>query len=117
MKRLNLVFIFVIFFAGCSGRVQTNPLPKQSEVIIPSRYAKAKKVGIQKFIIEDYDRYARLMLSNPNSDENSIEILDENIKVEQNYQRAVVPKQQTPKSMNIWERGRNIAEQNLGVGK
>lgn len=116
MKRLNLVFIFVIFFVGCTGRVQTNPLPKQSEVVIPSRYAKAKKVGIQRSVIDEYDRYARLMLSNPNSDENSIEILDENIKVEQNYQKTVVPKQ-SPKSMNIWERGRNIAEQNSKVEK
>ena len=116
MKRLNLVFIFVIFFAGCTGLVQTNPLPKQSEVVIPSRYAKAKKVGIQRSVIDEYDRYARLMLSNPNSDENSIEILDENIKVEQNYQKTVVPKQ-SPKSMNIWERGRNIAEQNSKVEK
>jgi len=116
MKRLNLVFILVIFFAGCTGRVQTNPLPKQSEVVIPSRYAKAKKVGIQRSVIDEYDRYARLMLSNPNSDENSIEILDENIKVEQNYQKTVVPKQ-SPKSMNIWERGRNIAEQNSKVEK
>jgi lipoprotein len=116
MKRLNLVFIFVIFFAGCTGRVQTNPLPKQSEVVIPSRYAKAKKVGIQRSVIDEYDRYARLMLSNPNSDENSIETLDENIKVEQNYQKTVVPKQ-SPRLMNIWERGRNIAEQNSKVEK
>lgn len=116
MKRLNLVLIFVMFLTGCSGRVQTNPLPKQSEVVIPSRYAKAKKVGIQRSVIDEYDRYARLMLSNPNSDEDSIETLDENIKVEQNYQKTVIPKQ-SPKSMNIWERGRNIAEQNSKVEK
>lgn len=116
MKRLNLVFILVLLFAGCSGRVQTNPLPKQGEVVIPSRYAKAKKVGIQKSVIDDYDRYARLMLSNPNSDESTIEALDQNMKVEQDYQKTVVPKQ-IPKSMNIWERGRNIAEQNSKVEK
>ena len=106
MKRAVFYIALAIFFVGCSGKVQTNPLPKQEEIVIPSKYAKQRNVGISKSLIDDYDRYAGLILSNKNFDEDSVERLDEDIKTQANYQEITAPR---PK-VNLWQSGLDIAQ-------
>ncbi|HDX6248317.1 TPA: hypothetical protein RPW15_001474 [Campylobacter fetus subsp. venerealis] len=106
MKRAVFYIALALFFVGCSGKVQTNPLPKQEEIVIPSKYAKQRNVGINKSLINDFDRYAGLILSNKNFDDESVTNLDEDIKTQENYQEVTNPRPR----VNLWQSGLDIAK-------
>ncbi len=54
--------IILISFYGCTGKVQTNPAPKQNEIFVPSEYEMILKDDISKNVLKDYDLFVRKML-------------------------------------------------------
>ena len=68
MRHLITLFIagsIVLMITGCSGRVQTNPLPDQNKIYIPKGY-KAPKIDVNETALEhDFDRYVQKVFGDP----------------------------------------------------
>lgn len=64
MKYL-IATIILLFVYGCSGKVQTNPIPEQNEVYVPKDYVMNLRSDIPKEVIKDYDLFVRKMLIEP----------------------------------------------------
>ena len=76
--KLLILIIALFFFVGCSGKVQTNPLPDNKKFYLPDTEKKiVPKSESQAFYGDDFDRYARKVLNIsdlPNTQEENIDI-------------------------------------------
>ena len=97
MLKICLSTILAFMLVGCTGKIQTNPLPDQSKF----------NVGVDKSLLEEFDRYAKFMLTNSNFDENSFVNHDEDVKISKQYDEAINPK---PNVVNLWQKGLETAD-------
>ena len=110
MIKVGLSVALAFLLVGCTGRVQTNPLPEQSEVNLPKKYKSKFHVSVDKNLLDEFDRYSRLMLVNQNFDENSFINHDEDLKIDAHYKEATNP---APKiNSSLWQRGLETVEKN-----
>ena len=107
MKKISLILVTGLMFAGCSFKTQTNPLPSQNKVNVPSNYEATRNGVISKEAKEDFNRYAMLILTNKEFTAESIENYDEMLYVNQEYHKAQNPHLYQRES--IWQTGLNIA--------
>ena len=106
MLRVSLSVILAFMIAGCTGRIQTNPLPEQSKVNLPKNYKSKFNASVDRSLIDEFDRYAKLMLTNSNFDENSFVNHDEDVKINRQYNEAISPKP----NINLWQKGLETAD-------
>lgn len=107
MLKISLSVILAFMLVGCTGKIQTNPLPDQSKVNLPKNYKSKFNVGVDKSLLDEFDRYAKLMLTNSNFDENSFVNHDEDVKINKQYDEAINPK---PNVVNLWQKGLETAD-------
>lgn len=110
MKKLILLTITGIFLVGCSGRVQTNPLPDDSKIHLPSGTSFSYQNRISQKQKDDFDRFAYLVLRQKEilqvSDDEEIEISNNSVVVQDFGLQNGKPKpviKKVPKS--IWDKG------------
>ena len=107
MLKICISTILAFMLVGCTGKIQTNPLPDQSKVNLPRNYKSKFNVGVDKSLLEEFDRYAKFMLTNSNFDENSFVNHDEDVKINKQYDEAINPK---PNVVNLWQKGLETAD-------
>ncbi|QKF93222.1 hypothetical protein [Campylobacter sp. CCUG 57310] len=106
MKNLIFITLFAFVLVGCSGKVQTNPLPSQTETKIPRNYQFKQSGEIDKELLEDFNDYAKMIFSDKNSNDESISVFKEQQKTEENYQEIINP---SPTPVNLWQSGLDVA--------
>lgn len=108
MIKVGLSVALAFLLVGCTGKVQTNPLPEQSEVKLPKKYKSKFEVSVNKALIDEFDRYSRLMLTNQNFDEYSFINHDEELRINAHYKKATNPAPKTNSS--LWQKGLETAD-------
>jgi len=63
--RYFIATIIIFFFYGCTGKVQTNPVPEQNEIYVPGSYEMTLKNDIHKDIMKEYDLFVKKTLVEP----------------------------------------------------
>jgi len=71
MKQLSIFFI-LIFMVGCTGRVQTNPVPKEEETTFPRNYDMSLKGSVPSGIIKDYEAFIETIFAKPKDESRNI---------------------------------------------
>ena len=111
MKKIILLAITGLFLVGCSGRVQTNPLPDDSKIHLPSGSSFAYENRISQAQKNDFDRFAYRVLRQ----KEILEISDDEEVIETSNNAVIVqdfglqngkPKPVVKKApKNIWDKG------------
>lgn len=111
MIKIGLSVALAFMLVGCTGRVQTNPLPEQNEVKLPKKYKSKFEVSVDKALIDEFDRYSRLMLINPNFDEYSFINYDEELKINTHHkEHKEMINQASKTNSSLWQKGLETAE-------
>ncbi|MDR1285367.1 MAG: hypothetical protein LBJ88_04115 [Campylobacteraceae bacterium] len=71
MKYL-IIFLVLFFIVGCSGRVQTNPVPKQDDITLPGNYDMKLNDTVSGSAIRDYEVFIETIFAKPKDDSRSI---------------------------------------------
>jgi hypothetical protein len=71
MKYLTIFFI-LLFLVGCTGRVQTNPVPKDEEIALPKYYDMNLKSTLSPSIIKDYEAFIEIIFAKPKDESRNI---------------------------------------------
>jgi hypothetical protein len=58
--------------AGCSGKVQTNPIPKQSDITLPKNYEMGLNNNISEDVIRDYELFIETIFAKPKDEGRNI---------------------------------------------
>ncbi|MBR8466478.1 hypothetical protein KDE13_09040 [Campylobacter sp. faydin G-140] len=111
MKTIYFILVASLCFTGCTFKTQTNPLPENNEVVLPRNYTFSKEGKISKEAKTDFDRYAKLILTDKNANEDSIQDLDETNFTELHYDKAINPHRYNRNS--IWQTGLEISKREL----
>jgi hypothetical protein len=70
--RYLIIFLVLFFTVGCSGRVQTNPVPKQSEITLPKNYDMGLNDVISEDIIHDFEVFIETIFAKPKDESRNI---------------------------------------------
>ena len=111
MKPIFYTAIISMLLTGCSLKTQTNPIPNESKINIPSNYEVIKNGVISQNVKDDFDRYAMLLLTNKNYTARNIENIDEENIVNLYYDKAINP--HLYNRDNIWQTGLDIANRSF----
>lgn len=111
MKNVVVLAFMGLFLAGCSGRVQTNPLPDDSKIHLPSGSSFSYQNRISQAQKDDFDRFAYRVLRQKeileiSDDEEVLEtrnnaVIVQDFGLQNGKPKPVVKK--APKS--IWDKG------------
>lgn len=111
MKNLILTAMVTLFLVGCSGGVQTNPLPDDSKIHLPSGSSFSYQNRINQKQKDDFDRFAYRVLRQ----KEILEISDDEEVIETSNNAVIVqdfglqngkPKPVVKKApKNIWDKG------------
>jgi hypothetical protein len=67
-----MIFLVLFSIVGCSGKVQTNPVPKQNDMTLPKDYEVDLNNNIIEDVIRDYENYIEIIFAKPKDESKSI---------------------------------------------
>jgi len=72
MKHVGIFLILLLFIVGCTGRVQTNPVPKEEDMALPKYYDMNLQSTISPNIIRDYEDFIEIVFAKPKDESRNI---------------------------------------------
>lgn len=70
--RYLVATVIILFFYGCTGKVQTNPIPEQNEIYVPKNYEMTLREDIPKEVIRDFESFVKKTLVEPKEESKNI---------------------------------------------
>lgn len=111
MKNVVVLAFVGLFLVGCSGRVQTNPLPDDGKIHLPTGSSFSYQNKISQARKDDLDRFAYRILRQKEileiSDDEEFLETNNNVVITQNFKpqniKQKLATKKAPKS--IWDKG------------